>query len=149
MGMDGLTNAVIPSHAAPEQYTKEITVANDGIVDQKGVYACASNSYAMIEEFDRWGVKFGKDETGGYAVRKVHHLGSHVLPMPEGHHMKKVLYRQLKRQRVDITNRVVAMRPITDVNGEIAGVTGFDCRTADFYVIKAKASCCARRGGAA
>ncbi len=138
MGMDGLNNAVIPGHATPEQYTKEITVANDGIVDQKGVYAYASNSYAMIEELDRWGVKFEKDETGDFAVRKVHHLGSYVLPMPAGHHMKKVLYRQLKRQRIEITNRVVATRLITGANGEIAGVMGFDCRTADFYVIKAK-----------
>src|SRR5438093_3396933 len=81
MGMDGLNNAVIPGHATPEQYTKEITVANDGIVDQKGVYAYASNSFSMIEELDRWGVKFEKDETGDYAVRKVHHLGSYVLPM--------------------------------------------------------------------
>ena len=32
MGMDGLNNAVIPGHATPEQYTKEITIANDGIV---------------------------------------------------------------------------------------------------------------------
>jgi hypothetical protein len=31
-------------------------------------------------------------------VRKVHHLGTYVLPMPEGHHMKKILYRQLKRR---------------------------------------------------
>lgn len=139
MGMDGLNNAVIPGHATPEQYTKEITVANDGIVDQKGVYAYASNSYAMIEELDRWGVKFEKDETGDYAVRKVHHLGSYVLPMPEGHHMKRVLYRQLKRARVEITNRVVATRLLTGPGGEVAGVMGFDCRTADFYVIKAKA----------
>ena len=35
MGMDGLNNAVIPGHATPEQYVKEITVANDGIVDQE------------------------------------------------------------------------------------------------------------------
>lgn len=139
MGMDGLNNAVIPGHATPEQYTKEITVANDGLVDQKGVYAYASNSYAMIEELDRWGVKFEKDETGDYAVRKVHHLGSYVLPMPEGHHMKRVLYRQLKKARVDITNRVVVTRVMTGANGEVAGVMGFDCRTADFHVIKAKA----------
>ena len=33
MGMDGL-NTVIPGHATPEQYTKEITIANDGIVNQ-------------------------------------------------------------------------------------------------------------------
>ena len=138
MGMDGLNNAVIPGHATPEQYTKEITIANDGIVDQKGVYAYATNSFAMIEELDRWGVKFEKDETGDYSVRKVHHMGSYVLPMPEGHHMKRVLYRQLKRARVEITNRVVATRLLNGPSGEIAGVMGFDCRTGDIYVIKAK-----------
>ena len=94
MGMDGLNNAVIPGHATPEQYTKEITIANDGIVNQATVYAYAANSFKTIQELDRWGVKFEKDETGDYAVRKVHHIGSYVLPMPEGHHMKKVLYRQ-------------------------------------------------------
>jgi succinate dehydrogenase/fumarate reductase flavoprotein subunit len=41
MGMDGLNNAVIPGYATPEQYTKEITIANDGIVDQKPVYKYA------------------------------------------------------------------------------------------------------------
>src|SRR6184192_3860497 len=84
MGMDGLNNAVIPGHATPEQYVREITVANDGIVNQRTVMAYAKNSFAMIEELDRWGVKFEKDETGDYAVKKVHHMGSYVLPMPEG-----------------------------------------------------------------
>ena len=41
MGMDGLNNAVIPGYATPEQYVKEITVANDGIVHQKAVMAYA------------------------------------------------------------------------------------------------------------
>jgi succinate dehydrogenase/fumarate reductase flavoprotein subunit len=140
MGMDGLNNAVIPGHATPEQYVKEITVANDGIVDQAAVMAYAANSFAMIEELDRWGVKFEKDETGDYAVRKVHHLGSYVLPMPEGHHMKKILYRQLKRARVEITNRVVVTRILTGPDGQVAAVMGFDCRTADTYVIRTKAA---------
>src|SRR6267142_5541234 len=84
MGMDGLNNAIIPGHATPEQYVKEITMANDGIVDQEAVMAYAANSFDMIQELDRWGVKFEKDETGDYSVRKVHHLGAYVLPMPEG-----------------------------------------------------------------
>src|SRR5471030_3116501 len=61
MGMDGLNNAVVPGHATPEQYVKEITIANDGIVNQKTVMAYAQNSFPMIEELDRWGVKFEKD----------------------------------------------------------------------------------------
>lgn len=138
MGMDGLNNAVIPGHATPEQYVKEITVANDGIVNQKAVMAYAENSYSMIEQLDRWGVKFEKDETGDYAVKKVHHMGSYVLPMPEGHNMKKVLYRQLKRMRVEVTNRYVATRLLRDENGAIAGAMAFNCRTAEFIVIRAK-----------
>ncbi|MGR5475446.1 hypothetical protein ACPV5T_20285, partial [Vibrio astriarenae] len=90
------------------------------------------HSFATIEQLDRWGVKFEKDETGDYAVKKVHHMGSYVLPMPEGHDIKKVLYRQLKRARVEITNRIVVTRVLTDVDGAACGVLGFDCRTADF-----------------
>ena len=139
MGMDGLNNAIVPGFATPEQYTKEITVANDGIVNQSAVYAYAKHSYTTIEQLDQWGVKFEKDATGDYAMKKVHHMGTYVLPMPEGHDVKKVLYRQLKRARVEITNRIVATRLLTADDGSVNGVMGFDCRTADFYVIKAKA----------
>lgn len=139
MGMDGLNNAIIPGHATPEQYTKEITIANDGIVNQATVYAYATHSFETIEQLDRWGVKFEKDETGDYAVKKVHHMGAYVLPMPEGHDIKKVLYRQLKRARVEISNRVVCTRLLLDREGTASGVMGFDCRTGEFRVIRAKA----------
>lgn len=139
MGMDGLNNAVVPGHATPEQYVKEITIANDGIVNQKTVMAYARNSFSMIEELDRWGVKFEKDETGDYAMRKVHHMGTYVLPMPEGHDIKRVLYRRLKRARVNITNRLVATRLLTATDGSVAGAMAFDCRTGDFHIIRAKA----------
>ena len=139
MGMDGLNNAIIPGHATPEQYTKEITVANDGIVNQAAVYAYATHSFETLQQLDRWGVKFEKDEVGDYAVKKVHHMGAYVLPMPEGHDIKKVLYRQLKRARIEITNRLVVTRLLTDGDGAVNGLLGFDCRTAQFQVIRAKA----------
>lgn len=139
MGMDGLNNAVIPGYATPEQYVREITVANDGIVNQKTLFAYAENSYGMIEELDSWGVKFEKDENGDYAVKKVHHMGTYVLPMPEGHDIKKVLYRKLKQTRVDITNRLVATRILTADDGRVAGALAFDCRTGAYTVIRAKA----------
>lgn len=139
MGMDGLNNAIIPGHATPEQYTKEITVANDGIVNQAAVYAYATHSFETLQQLDRWGVKFEKDEVGDYAVKKVHHMGAYVLPMPEGHDIKKVLYRQLKRARIEITNRLVVTRLLTDEEGAVNGLLGFDCRTAQFQVIRAKA----------
>src|SRR5690349_9061158 len=97
IGMDGLNNAIIPGHATPEQYVKEITMANDGIVNQRAILEYANNSYAMLEELDAWGVKFQKTTTGDFDVKKVHHKGSYVLPMPEGYDLKKILTRVIKR----------------------------------------------------
>jgi succinate dehydrogenase/fumarate reductase flavoprotein subunit len=52
IGMDGLNNAIIPGSATPEQYVKEITMANDGIVNQRAVWAYATRSFEMIQELD-------------------------------------------------------------------------------------------------
>ena len=138
MGMDGLNNAVVPGHATPEQYVKEITIANDGIVDQRAVMAYAQGSFAMIQFLDRLGVKFEKDGAGEYNMRKVHHLGTYVLPMPEGHNVKKVLYRQLRRLQVAMTNRYMATRLLKAHDGSIAGAVGVNTRTSEFLVVRAK-----------
>jgi succinate dehydrogenase/fumarate reductase flavoprotein subunit len=139
MGMDGLNNAVIPGYATPEQYTKEITIANDGIVDQKAVYKYAQNCYNIIEELDSFGIRFLKNENGDYAVKKVHHIGTYVLPMPNGETVKKALYRQLRRARILISNRYMATRLLTASDGRVAGVISVNTRTAEMLVIKAKA----------
>src|SRR3954470_16877775 len=139
MGMDGLNNAVIPGYATPEQYTKEITIANDGIVDQKAVYKYAQNCYGIIEELDSFGIRFLKNENGDYAVKKVHHIGTYVLPMPNGETVKKALYRQLRRARILISNRYMATRLLIASDGRVAGAISVNTRTAEFLVIKAKA----------
>lgn len=139
MGMDGLNNAVIPGHATPEQYTKEITIANDGIVLQKGVLEYAERSFDMIQKLDKWGVYFQKDETGEYDVKKVHHLGTYVLPMPEGHNIKKILYRRLRRNRVEVENRYQAVRLLKDETGTVSGCIAVGTRDAEIIVIRAKA----------
>ena len=139
MGMDGLNNAVIPGHATPEQYTKEITIANDGIVLQKGVMEYAERSFDMIQKLDNWGVYFQKDETGEYDVKNVHHLGTYVLPMPEGHNIKKILYRRLRRNRVQVENRYQAIRLMKDESGAVSGCIALGTRDAEVIVIRAKA----------
>ncbi len=138
MGMDGLNNAVIPGHATPEQYTKEITIANDGIVNQKAVYKYAQNCYSIIEELDSYGIRFLKNENGDFDVKKVHHIGTYVLPMPNGETVKKALYRQLRRARLLISNRYMATRLLTGKDGRIAGAIAVNTRNAEFLVIKAK-----------
>ncbi|WP_437729492.1 fumarate reductase/succinate dehydrogenase flavoprotein subunit [Sorangium sp. So ce861] len=147
IGMDGLNNAIIPGHATPEQYVKEITVANDGIVNQRAIYEYARNSFAMLQELDAWGVKFQKTRSGDFDVKKVHHNGSYVLPMPEGYDLKKILTRMVKRAGVRVINRVMATR-ILVTEGQVAGVIGFDTREGHIEIIKARAVilCCGASG---
>ena len=139
MGMDGLNNAVIPGYATPEQYTKEITIANDGVVNQKPVLKYAENCYSVIEELDSFGIRFQKTENGDFALKKVHHLGTYVLPMPNGESVKKAIYRQLRRAQLLISNRYVATRLLTAKGGRIAGAIAVNTRTAEFLIIRAKA----------
>jgi succinate dehydrogenase/fumarate reductase flavoprotein subunit len=122
-------------------------MANDGIVNQRAVWEYASRSYEMIQELDSWGVKFQKTASGDFDVKKVHHKGSYVLPMPEGYDLKKILVRNLKRAGVQVINRVMATRLLK--HGErIAGVIGFDTREGGIVVIRAKAVilCCGASG---
>lgn len=139
MGMDGLNNAVVPGHATPEQYTKEITIANDGIVNQKAVLKYAQSCYKIIQELDTFGIRFQKNENGDFAVKKVHHIGTYVLPMPNGDTVKKALYRQLRRARLLISNRYMATRLLTGNDGRVAGAIAVNTRTAEFLVVRAKA----------
>jgi succinate dehydrogenase/fumarate reductase flavoprotein subunit len=147
LGMDGVNNAIIPGHATPAQYVREITMANDGIVNQKAILAYAQQSFAMIQELESWGVKFQKTATGEYDVKKVHHQGSYVLPMPEGYDIKKLLTRMIRRVGVKTENRVMATRILLD-QGRAIGVTGIDIRTGAFVVVNAKAVilCCGAAG---
>ena len=138
MGMDGLNNAVVPGYATPEQYTKEITIANDGIVDQAPVLKYATRCYDIIQELDRFGIRFQKNANGEYDLKKVHHLGTYVLPMPNGDTVKKALYRQLKRERVLISNRYMATRLLTAGDGRIAGAIAVNTRSAELLVLRAK-----------
>ena len=94
MGMDGVNTAVIPGNSTPEQYVKEITIANDGILDQKAVYKTGELGFSVIQELEEWGVKFQKDNEGNYDLKQVHRVGKYVLPMPEGKDLKKILSRQ-------------------------------------------------------
>ncbi|MGD1928068.1 MAG: fumarate reductase/succinate dehydrogenase flavoprotein subunit [Leptolyngbyaceae cyanobacterium] len=138
MGMDGVNTAVIPGNSTPEQYTREITIANDGILNQKAVYETGRLGFEVIQELESWGVKFQKDHEGNYDLKQVHRVGKYVLPMPEGKDLKKILARQVKRHKVRVTNRVMATRVMVQ-DGRVIGAVGLDVRSGDFVVIQAKA----------
>jgi len=138
MGMDGLNNAVIPGKATPEEYTLEITEANDGIIDQRAVYRQAVECYDIVRELDSWGVDFEKDEKGDYRVYRVHRKGRYVLPMPKASDLKLILAKKVKQMKAQAINRVMATRLLTRGNQAI-GALGLDVITGDFVIVKAKA----------
>jgi len=142
IGMDGLNNAIIPGHATPEQYVREITMANDGIVNQRAIWEYAINSWPMLQQLDAWGVKFQKTPSGDFDVKQVHHNGRYVLPMPEGYDLKKILTRQIRRAGVQVVNRVMATRLLVEESHgqkRVAGVLGLDVHSGAFAIIRAKA----------
>lgn len=138
MGMDGVNTAVIPGNSTPEQYVREVTIANDGIVEQQTVYQTGKLGFEVIQELESWGVKFQKNAQGEYDLKQVHRVGKYVLPMPEGKDLKTILARQVKRHKVRVTNRVMATRVLVE-GGRAIGAVGFDVRSGDFVVIQAKA----------
>lgn len=138
MGMDGVNTAVIPGNSTPEQYVREITISNDGILNQKAVYQTGKLGFEVIQELESWGVKFQKDAQGDYDLKQVHRVGKYVLPMPEGKDLKQILTRQVKRHKAKVTNRVMATRVLVK-DGRAIGAVGFDVRNGDFVVIQAKA----------
>jgi len=88
-------------------------------------------AFAMIEELDKWGIKSRKTRPVTTRCQGAPPGQLRVADARRPPH-EAVLYRQLKRARVEITNRVVGTRLLTGPGGEVAGVMGFDCRTADF-----------------
>ncbi|MFG6106752.1 FAD-binding protein [Leptothoe sp. EHU-05/26/07-4] len=99
MGMDGVNTAVIPGNSTPEQYVREITIANDGVLEQKNVYQTGRWGFEVIQELESWGVKFQKDTEGNYDLKQVHRVGKYVLPMPEGKDLKRFFLARLNAIR--------------------------------------------------
>ena len=50
----------VPRNSTPEQYVREITIANDGILDQSAVHKTGLLGFDVIQELEEWGVKFQK-----------------------------------------------------------------------------------------
>ena len=118
---------------------REITLANDGILNQKAVYQTGKLGYEVIQELESWGVKFQKDVQGNYDLKQVHRVGKYVLPMPEGKDLKTILTRQVKRHKVKVTNRVMATRVLVK-EGRAVGAVGFDVRNGDYICHSSQSS---------
>lgn len=107
----------------------------EGMFDPVWMEWYAHSSTEIINMMNEWGMDFEKDENGKFK-RKPGRGHNHAVVFP-GFKMLKKLRARLEKLGVTIVDRV----QITDLlktNGEVAGATGFNVRTGQFYVFQAK-----------
>ncbi len=144
MGMDALNIVVQPGITTPELYMKSAKIATEGILDYKPSYAMAERSYSILKRLEEWGIRFPKDEENNYISLQVHAKGSFLLEM-DSPDLKLVLAKKVKEAGVNVINRTIVTKLLVK-NNQIYGAMGFNIRTGEFIVCKAKATILANGG---
>ncbi|MFW9852896.1 MAG: FAD-dependent oxidoreductase, partial [Candidatus Thorarchaeota archaeon] len=144
MGMDALNIVVQPGLTTPELYMNSARIATEGILDYKPSYVMAERSYSMLKRLEEWGIHFPRDEENNYISLQVHAKGSFLLEM-DSPNLKLVLAEKLKEAGVRVINRTIITKLLVD-NGEVNGAMGFNIRTEELVVCKAKATILANGG---
>jgi succinate dehydrogenase/fumarate reductase flavoprotein subunit len=144
MGMDALNIVVQPGITTPELYMKSAYIATEGILDYKPSYVMAERSYSMLKRLEGWGIRFPKDEENNYISLQVHAKGSFLLEM-DSPDLKLVLAEKVKEAGVKVINRTIITKLLSE-KGQVFGAMGFNIRTGEFIVCKAKATILANGG---
>lgn len=138
LGMDALNIVVQPGITTPELYMKSARIATEGIVDYKPSYVMAERSYSILKRLEGWGIRFPRDEDNKYISLQVHAKGSFLLEM-DSPDLKLVLAEKVKDAGVRVLNRTIVTKLLVS-NGQVNGAMGFNIRTGEFVVCKAKAT---------
>ncbi len=135
-GMDALNIVAIPGFTTPELYVEANTIACEGVVDAPPSYVMAQRSYALLKKIEGWGVFFPK-KNGRYETLKVHPKGEFLVSMKEPD-LKVIIARKVYDMGCRVLNRTMAFQLLTDGN-RIAGAVGFNLKTGEIVVCRAKA----------
>ena len=144
MGMDALNIVVQPSITSPELYINSALIATEGILDYNPSYILAERSYSMLKRLESWGIRFPRDDENKYISLQVHAKGSFLVEM-DSPELKLVLAKKVKEAGVKVVNRTIVTKLLVD-NGQVIGAMGFNIRTGEFMVCKAKATILANGG---
>lgn len=127
-----------------EVWMKELVERGEYLNDQEWVEVVLKEQPAIIEELDRWGVPFEKDDNGNIA-RTVGrgHENTRIL-MFHGPKFMAVMRQQLLRRKVQLVERVMITDLLTSdskhpTRGMISGAIGFHGRSGKLQVFNAKA----------
>ena len=119
-----------------EDIVKDHAQWAQGFLDYEVAHYVASHSYERILDLERFGVGI-RDASGKLRfVKKIHRVPNclHFA----GRDLKVKLSAEMKRRKVRILNRVMALELMKGTEG-VAGVIGIGTRDGHLYVIKSKA----------
>ena len=144
MGMDALNIVVQPGLSTPELYLNSVKIITEGIFDYKPSYVMAERSYAMLKRLEKWGIHFPQNEDEEYISLQVHAKGKFLVEM-DSPDLKLVLTQKVKEAKVKVLNRTIITKLLIK-EGRVNGALGFNIRTGEFVVCKAKAVILANGG---
>lgn len=135
-GMDALNIVAIPGFTTPELYVEANTIACEGVVDAMPSYVMAQRSYQLLKKLESWGVYFPK-KNGKYETLKVHPKGEFLVSMKEPD-LKVIIAKKTYDMGCRVVNRTMAFKLLTE-GDRVAGAVGFNVRTGELVICRAKA----------
>jgi succinate dehydrogenase/fumarate reductase flavoprotein subunit len=135
-GMDALNIVAIPGLTTPELYVEANTIACEGVVDAPPSYVMAKRSYELLKKLEGWGVCFPKKD-GRYETLKVHPKGEFLVSMKEPD-LKMIIAKKVFDMGCRVLNRTMTFRLLAE-GDRIAGAIGFDLKTGELVICRAKA----------
>lgn len=127
-----------------DSWVQDVVYITDGLVEQDVVEAVYRQSFERVEDYQRLGVGFKKVATADGvfrgATRGLEHVKS-LRPQPFGNGgeiMIRGLAKEIRKAGVDHLNRVFITNLLLR-DGAAVGALGFEMRTGEFHIFKAKA----------
>jgi succinate dehydrogenase/fumarate reductase flavoprotein subunit len=132
--------AVLPEDDV-DACARDIIAGNEWMVDQDLVREVLALSHVCIRELEGMGVVFPR-ENGQYRRRPTRGLEVTKVMHPEGGGLAMCgLFREgVLRDGVEIVDRVFVTDLLPTVDGRVGGALGFDGRTGEWYLLRAKAT---------
>ncbi|MEJ2723718.1 MAG: FAD-dependent oxidoreductase [Deltaproteobacteria bacterium] len=95
----------------------------------------------MVKLMEDWGVEFYKNPDGTYwRCQALGQPGPWWLMMKNGRYLKRIFAKRVREAGVDVVEQIQVTKLLRDKDkGRIAGAMGFNRRTGDFYMFRAKA----------
>lgn len=126
-----------------DNWVRELAYYFEGLAEQDVIEKLMRRSQVCMNEYERMGHKFARDENGKLKrvkQRGLKHVGS-VISRPFGTGGKSMT-QHLVAELEKTPTRFLPGIQVTDIlmkDGSFAGVAGFHVRSAEFYIILAKA----------